>query len=130
LFRIRLKELREKAGYSQYSFAAAFGTKQSTVGNWESGVREPKFDTMERLADFFGVSVDYLLGRTDNPTPLSEQKNTPVAAKNNDQDIHAEFVKFLIADGIIEKEEDITPEQVEVMREAFRSTMKILRPKA
>lgn len=67
LFQIRLKELREKAGYSQYSFAKAFGTKQSTVGNWESGAREPKFDTMQRLADFFGVSVDYLLGRESIP---------------------------------------------------------------
>lgn len=63
MFQIRLKELREKAGYSQQGFANAIGVKQSTVGNWEAGAREPKFEVMERLADFFGVSVDYLLGR-------------------------------------------------------------------
>lgn len=63
MFQIRLKELREKAGYSQQGFADAIGVKQSTVGNWEAGAREPKFEIMERLADFFGVSVDYLLGR-------------------------------------------------------------------
>ena len=67
MFRIRLKELREKAGYSQYSFADAFGISQSTIGNWEAGKREPNFDTMQRLADFFGVSVDYLLGRDSIP---------------------------------------------------------------
>ena len=67
MFQIRLKELREQAGYSQYSFAEKFGVSQSTVGNWESGTREPKFDTMQRLADFFGVSVDYLLGRESVP---------------------------------------------------------------
>ena len=67
MFQIRLKELREKAGYSQQGFANAIGVKQSTVGNWEAGAREPKFEVMERLADFFGVSVDYLLGRdTEN----------------------------------------------------------------
>ena len=46
------------------------GISQSTVGNWEAGSREPNFKTMERIADFFGVSVDYLLGRetaTDGP---------------------------------------------------------------
>ena len=58
MFQIRLKELREKAGYSQQGFANAIGVKQSTVGNWEAGAREPKFEVMERLADFFGVSVD------------------------------------------------------------------------
>ena len=76
MFQIRLKELRENAGYSQASFAKAFGTKQSTVGNWESGVREPKFDTMQRLADFFNVSVDYLLGR-DEPSPEIPASSVP-----------------------------------------------------
>lgn len=65
MFSIRLKELRENSGNSQASFAKLFGTTQSTIGNWESGAREPKFTTMQRLADFFGVSVDYLLGRDD-----------------------------------------------------------------
>ena len=67
MFRIRLKELREARGYSQYSFADKFGVAQSTVGSWEAGKREPNFDTMQRLADFFGVSVDYLLGRESAP---------------------------------------------------------------
>lgn len=63
MFHDRLKSLRENAGYSQYSFADAFGIPQSTVGGWEAGKREPKIATVQRLADFFGVSVDYLLGR-------------------------------------------------------------------
>lgn len=65
MFRIRLKELREKAGYSQYSFADKFNVSQSAIASWEAGTREPKFDTMQKLADFFGVSVDYLLGREE-----------------------------------------------------------------
>ena len=66
MFQTRLKELREHAGYSsQQSFADAFGVAQSTVGGWESGKREPKFDTTIRLADFFGVTLDYLLGHAE-----------------------------------------------------------------
>lgn len=71
IFRFRIRELRESAGYkSQQSFADAFGIAQSTVGGWESGKREPNYETTIRLADFFGVSVDYLLGRTDQKEVL------------------------------------------------------------
>lgn len=66
-FAIRLKELREKKGYkSQAAFAKAFGTVQSTVGGWESGAREPNYETTKKLARFFNVSVDYLLGMSNN----------------------------------------------------------------
>lgn len=65
MFSLQLKELREKAGYSQYSFANKFGVAQSTVGGWESGKREPNFETTIRLAEFFGVSIDYLLTGRD-----------------------------------------------------------------
>lgn len=68
MFQTRLKELREAAGYkSQQSLADALGISQSTVGNWESGRRSPKRTTAIQLAKFFGVSVDYLLGLTDQP---------------------------------------------------------------
>ncbi len=71
MFQTRLKELREGAGYkSQQAFADAFGVAQSTVGNWEAGKREPNYETTMRLARFFGVSVDDLLG-------LSEQREKP-----------------------------------------------------
>lgn len=66
MFRFRIRNLREAAGYkSQYAFAQAFGVAQSTVAGWEGGKREPNYATTIRLADFFGVSVDYLLGHTD-----------------------------------------------------------------
>lgn len=65
MFRVRLKELRESAGMSQFNFAKAFGVAQSTVGGWESGAREPKLDTMQKLAEFFHVTTDYLLSGED-----------------------------------------------------------------
>ena len=74
MFQLRLKELREKLGYSQYAFADIFGVAQSTVGNWEAGKREPNYATTKRLADFFGVSVDYLLGHPEDPAPPDTKK--------------------------------------------------------
>jgi repressor LexA len=65
LFRIRLKELREQKGLSQDAFSKDIGVSQSTVGNWESGTRHPKMDVLEKIARYFDVSTDYLLGRSD-----------------------------------------------------------------
>ena len=89
LFRIRLKELREQAGYSQYSLADAFGISQSTIGNWEAGKREPNFETMQRLADFFGVTVDYLLGRDTEKAP----------APDGERQVSDEDIKFALFGG-------------------------------
>lgn len=79
MFHTRLKGLREAAGYSQYTFADAIGVAQSTVGNWESGKREPNFETTQKIANFFDVSVDYLLGRAliKNGSAEAEPKKQP-----------------------------------------------------
>lgn len=66
MFQQKLKELREKNGYkSQAAFAIAFGVAQSTVGGWESGKREPNYETTKKLAQFFNVPIDYLIGDSD-----------------------------------------------------------------
>lgn len=62
MFSIRLKELREKKGISQRELAKDLGVSQGTVGNWESATREPNFETVKRIAEYFGVSTDYILG--------------------------------------------------------------------
>lgn len=75
MFQTRLRELRESAGFkSQQAFADAFGVAQSTVGNWEAGKREPNYETTMRLARFFGVSIDNLLGLEikKEPAPVTE----------------------------------------------------------
>lgn len=79
MFRIRLKDLREKMGLSQYAFADKFGVAQSTVGSWEAGKREPNFTTMQRLADFFGVSVDFLLGHEESAASTPPDPSVPGA---------------------------------------------------
>lgn len=63
MFSLKLKELRENSGLSQKAFSQKLGVSQSTVGMWESNKREPGFETTKKIADFFGVSTDYLLGR-------------------------------------------------------------------
>jgi transcriptional regulator with XRE-family HTH domain len=58
----RLKTLRKGRGWTQEEAAKRLGLIRSTYSNYESGKREPDFDTAKAMAEFFEVSVDYLLG--------------------------------------------------------------------
>lgn len=63
----RLKAMREKRGISQLKLAMDLGLTQNSVSRYESGVREADYKTLVALADYFNVSIDFLLERTDNP---------------------------------------------------------------
>ena len=64
---MRLKELRKLKGISQLKLAIELNTNQNTISRYETGEREPGICELIKIADFFNVSVDYLLERTDNP---------------------------------------------------------------
>lgn len=61
----RLKKLRKERKLTQEEIALKLGIIRSTYSNYESDKREPDFDTANIMADFFEVSVDYLLGKTE-----------------------------------------------------------------
>jgi len=110
LFGLRLKQLREDAGYSQYTFADVFKCSQSAVGNWEAGKREPGFSTLIKLADFFGVTTDYLLGRTDDPN-LHVIDNPPELAELGASEMGRAGT------------EPFTPEQIEAIKREIEKHM-------
>ncbi len=63
----RLKELRESRGISQVRLAIELDLNQNTISRYENGAREADYKTLIAIADYFQVSLDYLLGRTDCP---------------------------------------------------------------
>lgn len=63
----RLRQLRKAKGYTQIKVQMETGVEQALLSKYENGERIPPTDTLVKLADFYGVSVDYLLHRTDNP---------------------------------------------------------------
>ena len=65
---LRLKELREERGLSQVKLAIDLDLNQNSVSRYETGEREMDYTTLIRVADYFGVSLDYLLGRSGDPT--------------------------------------------------------------
>ena len=64
---MRLKLLRKQKHVSQLSLAMKLNTTQMSISRYETGKREPDLKTLILSADFFDVSIDYLLERTDNP---------------------------------------------------------------
>ncbi|QGG51567.1 helix-turn-helix domain-containing protein [Lysinibacillus pakistanensis] len=70
----RIKYLRERNKISQIEFAKKIGVSNAVLSRYESGDRKPDYDTLQLIADFFEVSTDYLLGRTDKPALTPEEK--------------------------------------------------------
>ena len=64
---MRLKQLRTARGVSQVRLAMELSVSQHTISRYETGEREPGIAELIRIADYFNVSLDYLLERTDNP---------------------------------------------------------------
>ena len=64
---MRLKEIRKSRHLSQLKLALDLNTNQNTISRYENGEREPGIKEMIKIADYFNISVDYLLERTDNP---------------------------------------------------------------
>lgn len=63
----RLRRLRKKHGWTAKEVGKRLGIAESTVSGYENGHRSPPLDLLVRFADLYGVSTDYLLGRTDHP---------------------------------------------------------------
>ena len=85
----RIAELRKRKKLTQVELCQRVNITQASLSGWERGRHEPDYDTLKMLAEFFGVSTDYLLGRTDveRPTfdlekagilPLPEMENIPL----------------------------------------------------
>ncbi len=64
--RFRLKELRQKRKISQLKLALDLNMNQNSISRYENMEREADYETLIKFADYFNVSLDYLLGRTDN----------------------------------------------------------------
>ncbi|MCM1505745.1 MAG: helix-turn-helix domain-containing protein [Ruminococcus flavefaciens] len=65
---MKLKELRKSKRITQQRLAIELNLNQNSISRYESGEREADYQTLIALSDYFQVSIDYLLERTDNPT--------------------------------------------------------------
>ncbi|MPM90804.1 hypothetical protein SDC9_137926 [bioreactor metagenome] len=88
----RLKELREKRNLTQQDIADFLNIGRPTVAGYETKGKQPDYDKLNKLADFFNVSVDYLLGRTEEKSLVAkdiknENETKPVLTAKDEKDI-------------------------------------------
>ncbi|MDR1158860.1 MAG: helix-turn-helix domain-containing protein [Oscillospiraceae bacterium] len=92
----RIKELRKERKMSQMSLSIAANVHQTAVSQWETGKTNPDLDTLKRLADLFGVSVDYILYRTDevNPTAQPHMPSTGLDVSDEVRELSGEYARL------------------------------------
>src|SRR5690606_3461918 len=66
-----LKKEREKRNWSQVEVAKKVGITNAVLSNYERDYRDPDTETLKKLADLYNVSTDFLLGRTENSSPMN-----------------------------------------------------------
>ncbi|MEW5783651.1 MAG: helix-turn-helix transcriptional regulator [Bacillota bacterium] len=69
----RLKKLRDEKGISQLELAKALNISNVMLSRYEKNKRSPDYETLNKLADFYDVTTDYLLGRTNSRNPQIQQ---------------------------------------------------------
>ena len=68
----RIKQLRKEKGMTQTDLALTLNVTKGTVSTWETNSRVPGFETMNALSDLFQKSIDYIMGRSDDATPTTQ----------------------------------------------------------
>lgn len=71
---LRLRDLREDKDKSQSEMAVLLGCSQQAYSRYENGKAQMTYEAMDLLATYYGVSIDYLLGRTDEPAPYPKSR--------------------------------------------------------
>lgn len=93
-----LTTLLEKQNISAYKFSKDTGISDRLVGYWKKGDKLPSAENLIIIANYFSISVDYLLGRTENPTGLSEDYSADELKLINDYRELSEQGKAYILD--------------------------------
>ncbi|MEK6452577.1 helix-turn-helix transcriptional regulator [Caldifermentibacillus hisashii] len=112
----RLKRLREDKKLSQQQLADRLNINRSTYARYELGQTQPDYETLQRLADFYGVSVDYLFGREN-------KKNLPELTAKDERDIAKRMEKLkkdlMNGEGLSFRGEPMSPEAIESVLDAI-----------
>ena len=85
-FKERLVNLRKEKGLTQYDLAQLLGFSRGQIGNYEQGSREPDQETLLKIANFFNVSSDYLLGISDIKNHTDDSNITIALHSDTDYD--------------------------------------------
>jgi transcriptional regulator with XRE-family HTH domain len=122
----RLRELRHQRDLSMKEFGELIGVAESSVSLYETGKRQPDYEMLKKIADFFDVSIDYLLERTDKTTADSinkEEREIETILENTFSDLEKQ--EGLMFDGV-----PATKDELEQIKSAMRIGLAMAKEKA
>lgn len=120
------EQLLQKYGVSAYKVAKETGVTQSTLSDWKRGRSTPKSENMKKLADYFGVSIDYLM------TGKEESEKEPQLKPKDEKDIKtilANTEQLLKQDGLMFDGNPASPEAIESILSAMQIGMEMAKKK-
>jgi HTH-type transcriptional regulator, competence development regulator len=107
-----IAKLRKEKGLSQYELADRLGFSRGKLSNYEQGSRQPDYDTLKKIADYFEVSIDFLLGREEK---TKAHEDTLEEVNNLVKEYGIEQFGFFD----IEKWKDLSQEDIEEIKKHF-----------
>ncbi len=129
----RIKELRTEQNLSLRELASKLGISYTSLGKYERNEQQPSFETLEKIADYFQVSIDYLLGRSDNRTYDNlvfdtDMKHLKKAFNNAPALVKSHFTNiidsvFVLSFGTLKDGSDI--EYIKLIEQIFDCLLKI-----
>lgn len=105
-FPSRLKHLRANRKLTQEQLGEKINVTKVSVSGYENGTRSPDMETLQKIADVFEVSVDFLLGRSDDPSP---------SGKKSEED-YDEDISFFDYEGLSEEDIEEVKQHIEFLR--------------
>lgn len=126
----RLKFLREEKKLSREELASIFNISYSTISKYETNVRTPDDELKKRIAAYFDVSLDFLMGTSDIRNPYINMENNSlkeqqIIVHNASETLADEFIQILIDEGLIEEGQELTPEEREMYLDIFKQSIKL-----
>lgn len=123
-------ELLQKNGVTPYKVSKETGVSQSTLSDWKRGLSTPKIDKMQKIADYFGVSVEYLQTgkelesqKATGNTSLTKRDSKQIEAILNDTEA------LLKQDGLMFDGDPASPEAIDSILSAMRIGMEMAKQK-
>lgn len=121
MFGDRLKSLRKNSGYTQKELGEKLNVSGRVIGYYESNERFPDKDTLTDIADFFKVSVDYLLGRTDIKNSSSNKVDINNKEKDVEELLEETMSQILNQDGLMLNGEIVDDNDLMLLRNALKN---------
>lgn len=120
IFSDRLKQLRKQNSLTQKMLGQNLNLGESTISMYELGEREPNFETLELLADYFNVDIDYLLGKSDKTTKLDIYGNHKdnldyFSDKPELLDLYQQIYESEKLQLLFDSAKDLTPQDLEIV---------------